>query len=574
MANTQLKLNFFDDIIAVPSKKVSQAIEKLATQGGTDDRGAVFTRREVVDFLLNLIGYTSDKELAKKRILEPSFGGGDFLFPMVERLLDSTRKSSSRLPGFSELKNSIKAIELHKSTFEVTREKLQKGLLEHGISNGNALLLADSWLVQGDFLIEKIEGDFDFVVGNPPYVRQELIPAALLQEYRRRFRTLYDRADLYIPFIERSLGFLHSRGALGFICSDRWMKNKYGGPLREMISKNYRLKVYVDMVNTPAFHSDVIAYPAITVLTCDKPGLTRIVSRPEIDHNHLKSLAMELNLQKIPTGSKRIREVDYVQSGSEPWMLGSSTAMELVRDLEKRFPTLENAFCKVGIGVATGADKEFIGNYEDLDVESDRKVPLATTKDILDGTVKWGGKGVINPFQDNGRLVNLSEYPRLRKYLEHRKDAIAGRHCAQKMPTNWYRTIDRISPELALKHKLLIPDIKGKAQIVLEKGKLYPHHNLYYITSEEWDLRALQAVLLSGIARLFISSYSTEMRGGFLRYQAQYLRRIRIPFWSDVSKLLRGELIEAGKSRELGACSQVAAKLYGCSIEQWAKIET
>lgn len=574
MVNAQLKLSFLDEIIEVPSKKVSLAIEKLATQGGIDDRGAVFTRREVVDFILNLIGYTSDKELAKKRILEPSFGGGDFLFPMVERLLESTRKSSSRHPTFSDLKTSIKAIELHRSTFEVTREKLLQCLAKNGISNGNALLLADSWLVQGDFLIEKIEGDFDFVVGNPPYVRQELIPAALLQEYRRRFQTLYDRADLYIPFIERSLGFLHKAGVLGFICSDRWMKNKYGGPLREMISKTYRLKVYVDMINTPAFHSDVIAYPAITVLTCDKPGLTRIVSRPKIDHDHLNSLAKELNLKQVPSGSKTIREVDYVQSGSEPWMLGSNTAMDLVRDLEKRFPTLEQAFCKVGIGVATGADKEFIGNYEELDVEPDRKVPLATTKDILEGVVKWGGKGVINPFEDNGRLVNLSEYPRLRKYLEHRKDAIAGRHCAQKAPTNWYRTIDRISPELTSKHKLLIPDIKGKAQIVLERGKLYPHHNLYYIISEKWDLRALQAVLLSGIARLFISSYSTEMRGGFLRYQAQYLRRIRVPYWSDVSQSLRSELIEAGRARDVDACSKVASKLFGCSSEHWSKIET
>lgn len=573
MSNTQLKLGFLDDFMDAPSKTVSYAIEKLATQGGIEERGAVFTRREVVDFLLDLIGYTTDKVLSEKRILEPSFGGGDFLFAIVERLIDSAQKIDDALSDISSLKKSITAVELHRSTFEITCSKLLKILTRRGISRENAIKLMDSWLVQGDFLIERIDGDFDFIVGNPPYVRQELIPAELLQEYRRKFQTMYDRADLYVPFIERSLGLLHGKGVLGFICSDRWMKNKYGGPLRELISKGYRLNIYVDMVNTPAFHSDVIAYPAITVLTCDKPGPTRIVSRPKIDRDLLNSLATELNLQDIPAGSQSIREVNYVQSGSAPWMLGSSTAMDLVRDLEKRFPTLEQAFCKVGIGVATGADKEFIGNYEELDVEPDRKVPLVMTRDILDGIVKWGGKGVINPFQDNGRLVNLSEFPRLRKYLELRKDAITERHCAQKTPANWYRTIDRISPDLTFKHKLLIPDIKGQAQIVLEEGKLYPHHNLYYIVSEQWDLRALQAVLLSGIARLFISSYSTEMRGGFLRYQAQYLRRIRIPFWNSVSQSLRTELIEAGETRDLAECSRVAAKLFGCSRDHWAKIE-
>ena len=75
----------------------------------------------------------------------------------------------------------------------------------------------------------------------------------------------------------------------------------------------------------------------------------------------------------------------------------------------------------------------------------------------------------------------------------------------------------------------MIPDIKGDASIVYEEGKLYPHHNLYFITSDEWDVHALQAVMRSGIARLFVSLYCTRMRGGYLRFQAQYLRKIRIP---------------------------------------------
>ncbi len=92
-----------------------------------------------------------------------------------------------------------------------------------------AATLSDRWLHHGDFLLAELPGTFDAVVGNPPYVRQELIPGVLLSEYRSRYATMYDRADLYIPFIERSLCSLVKRGALGFICADRWMKNRYGG---------------------------------------------------------------------------------------------------------------------------------------------------------------------------------------------------------------------------------------------------------------------------------------------------------------------------------------------------------
>jgi len=151
---------------------------------------------------------------------------------------------------------------------------------------------------------------------------------------------------------------------------------------------------------------------------------------------------------------------------------------------------------------------------------------------------------VINPFGHGDGLVDLAAYPRLRRYLEQNKAQITRHHCAQKNPTAWYRTIDRITPALCTRPKLLIPDIKGEAHIVYEAGKLYPHHNLYFVTSDTWDLRALQAVLLSSISRLFVATYSTKMRGGFLRFQAQYLRRIRLPQWRDVPDGLRWAAME------------------------------
>ncbi len=193
------------------------------------------------------------------------------------------------------------------------------------------------------------------------------------------------------------------------------------------------------------------------------------------------------------------------------------------------------------------------------------KLPLATTRDILTGTVKWRGQGVVNPFEDSGKLVDLHAYPRLPRYLEAHKSEIAGRHVAQKAPANWYRTIDRITPALATKPKLLIPDIKGEAHIVYEPGELYPHHNLYFITSDTWDLRALQAVLRSGIARLFVSVYSTRMRGGYMRFQAQYLRRIRVPHWEQVPDSLKQALIAAAERDDLQACNQAVYELYDLS---------
>ncbi|MFM0005745.1 TaqI-like C-terminal specificity domain-containing protein [Paraburkholderia dipogonis] len=547
---------------------ITAAIEGLAEAENIEARGAFFTRREVVDFILDLAGYTTSKPLHTLCLLEPSFGNGDFLLPAIERLFAAWRASDVQGDPVKALAGAIRAVELHRDTFANTSQRISSFLVDLGLSSKDAKTLTGEWLVHGDFLLVDLPGTYDFVMGNPPYVRQELIPDVLLAEYRARYVTLYDRADLYIPFIERSLSLLSKGGHLGFICADRWMKNRYGGPLRALVAREFHLKFCVDMVDTPAFHSDVIAYPAIIVISRESPGATRLAFRPDIDRKALTALAAELQATKVSSKSAVVRELSGVIAGAEPWIFEADDQIALVRRLESSFPTLEEAACKVGIGVATGADKEFIGPFDQLDVEADRKLPLVTTKDILNGVVEWQGLGVINPFADERGLVNLRQYPKLKRYLEHRKTAIAKRHCAQKTPENWYRTIDRITPALAAKPKLLIPDIKGEASIVYEAGGLYPHHNLYFITSDAWDLRALQAVLLSGIAHLFVSAYSTKMRGGFLRFQAQYLRRIRVPHWQSVPAELRRRLVRAGETGNNDARHRAVAQLYSLTVEE------
>lgn len=570
MSSTQFNLDL--PVNSAPSSpRIVAAVEALANESGISARGAIFTRPEVVEFILDLAGYTSERTLHRLRLLEPSFGGGEFLLAAIRRLLSAWRREKNRGDDVTTLRDAIRAVELHRDTFAATRQLIIDSLLQEGIAAESAKALTDSWLLQGDFLLAPIDDRFDVIVGNPPYVRQELIPAPLLAEYRSRYQTMYDRADLYIPFIERSLSLLADNGSLGFICADRWMKNRYGGPLRKLIASQFHLKIYVDMVDTQAFHSDVIAYPAITVISRERDSVTRIAHRPLIDSAVLQSLAAELTAGKLPQHSQ-VRELTCATAGDEPWLLESSDQMALIRHLEQTWPTLEEAGCKVGIGVATGADKAFIGNFNALDVEPDRKLPLVTTRDIVSGEVHWPGQGVINPFVDEGGLVDLDAYPRLRRYLEAHREVIAARHCAQKAPASWYRTIDRIFPALAKKPKLLIPDIKGAAHIVYEPGELYPHHNLYYITSDSWDLRALQAVLRSEVTRLFISSYSTKMRGGYLRFQAQYLRRLRIPHWRDVPESLRTELAEAARSSDLSACNRATFELYGLSKEEQAAL--
>ena len=503
-------------------------------------RGAVFTKPDVVCFMLDLAGYTSDKELWTQRLLEPACGSGRFLIAAARRLVDSWVRSGQ--PD-TVLDLAVRAVEVDRETAEATRRALMVALVSGGLQVSSARRIVASWLLCDDFLTADIDGQFDFVIGNPPYVRQELVPAQRLLTYRRLFPTMVGRADLYVGFFDKSLGLLAAGGKTCLICADAWTRNDYGRELRRLVTQQFALRVYVDMYGLDVFENDVGTYPSITVIERGLAGDVRVGVPASTSPAELSELSAALT-----DASRMAKTVPAPTSGDGPWLLRGDDRQGVVRALESRLPTLEQAACRVGIGVASGADAVFVGLYDELPVEASRKLPLAVSKDLIGGQLCWHGLGVVNPWADEGGLVDLHQFPQLATYLGQYRDRLAGRHTAKADPASrWYKTIDKITPALTWQPKLFVPDIRGDGDaIAYDSGRLYPHHNLYYITSDVWDLRALQALLRSGMARLFVDAYAVKIGGGYLRFQAQYLRRIRIPAWASIDRPVREELANAG----------------------------
>ena len=171
------------------------------------------------------------------------------------------------------------------------------------------------------------------------------------------------------------------------------------------------------------------------------------------------------------------------------------------------------------------------------------------------------------PWELDG-LADLNRFPRLRAYLETHQERVKQRNTARRNPKSWFRTIDRVNPALTREPKLYVPDIKDCFNPVLDRGETYPHHNLYYIRSGVWDLEVLGGLLLSTVAQLFIEAYGVRMRGGYLRFQAQYLRRVRVPDPGSISPPEADQLRYAFRQRDRRLATDVALGLYRVSPEE------
>jgi adenine-specific DNA-methyltransferase len=528
------------------------------------EHGEVFTRRWVVDLILDLAGYTADRDLARLVAVEPSCGAGAFLVPMVERLVDSCRRHGRNL---TEIGSALRAFDLLSANAELAQKAVRATLTAAGLDDEHAADVARRAVRCGDFLLSDVDVDqVDFVLGNPPYIRLEALPPALSSAYRRACPTMRGRADIFIGFIERGLRMLRPDGVLGFIVADRWMHNQYGHELRQLIARHFSMDAVVAMHDVDAFEEQVSAYPAITIIRRADQGSAIVATTSRgFDEQQAGRL-----LKWAESGQRQL-EHRTVQAARVPtwfdsqmsWPAGSPHTLALVADLERRMPPLEDESTgtRVGIGVASGADSVFLTTDAEA-VEPSRLLPLLMTRDTVDGQADWSGTYLVNPWHD-GRLVELGEFPRFAEYLATNSAVIRARHVAQKSPSRWYRTIDRVEPGLLERHKLVIPDLKAYLQPVLDRGQTYPHHGLYVITSDSWDLEVLGGLLLSDIAELFVATYCVKMRGGCYRFQAQYLRRIRVPAISSVSKRDAAALRRAFERRDREAASSIARRLYG-----------
>lgn len=534
------------------------------------EHGEVFTRRWVVELILDLAGYRAEDDLGASVIVEPSCGCGAFIIPIVERLAESCAHRGRRL---RDLGDAIRGFDLLEHNAEHTRKAVVDKLLELGEPLDVAERLSGQWVLTDDFLLADHRGlEADFVVGNPPYIRLEDVPDEVSDAYRRELPTMRGRADIFVGFFERGLSLLAPDGRLAFICADRWMRNQYGAHLRSLVAESYAVDSVLVLHDVDAFEDPVAAYPAITVMRNGLQGPAKVVdTTAAFGPGEADAIATWFTnsdqREPTPSAAYEAAELETWFSGGAHWPAGSPHDLELIAYLEEHFAPLEDprTGTRVGIGVATGCDEVFVTTQAE-GVESSRLLPLLTASDIAGGEAEWGGRYLVNPW-DEGRLVDLEDFPGLSGYLEAHGERIRGRHVAKRQPAKWHRTIDKVDPSLQARSKLLLPDMKAAAHPVLDSGGYYPHHNLYFVVSEDWELDVLGGLLLSDVANLFVGSYCVKMRGGTYRFQAQYLRKIRVPAPKTVSEEARDALRSAFRARDRDAASAAAWPLYGVDPE-------
>ena len=210
------------------------------------------------------------------RIVDPACGSGAFLVAAFDLLAAEYRRVVEHLASLGDditfdpfdeiVTKNLYGVDVNAESVEITRLALwlKTARNKHRLQNLEATIKAGNSLIDDPKFAEHpfdwraafssifAGGGFDAVIGNPPYVRMELIKP--IKPYlENKYVVADDRTDLYAYFFERGVGLLKEGGRLGFITSSTFFRTGSGEKLRAFLGDNVGIEAVIDFGDTQIF---------------------------------------------------------------------------------------------------------------------------------------------------------------------------------------------------------------------------------------------------------------------------------------------------------------------------------
>lgn len=243
-----------------------------------------------------------------------------------------------------------------------------------------------------------LPGRYDFVIGNPPYLKTEAIKGTEPAEYEfylRHYDTAYRQFDKYYLFLERAVDdLLEENGALGMVVSRKFSHIESGKALRKLLSRRGHVTRLVDFGNAQLFDGRT-TYTCLLFLT-----KTRAAPDAPVPYELVTTPREWVRGQTSPQASLVLPH--RLCSGEKAWLLPSTPdELALVEAMYANSVPL-GSVAEVFNGIQTSRNDVYvIPHWQDVD---DERVAFdkAGHKWLIE-------KSILKPFFEGG-VTNLKSF--------------------------------------------------------------------------------------------------------------------------------------------------------------------
>ena len=431
-------------------------------------------------------------------------------------------------------------------------------------------------------LVVKNYMEYDYVVGNPPYVRIQNLP----DKQKEMMDTLYDATtgnyDIYCPFYERGLDWLREdSGKLGFITPNQFMVTDYGEGLRAVLLDEARIEEVYDFRDSGVFE-DATNYPAIVILDDEPDEASR-------EDNEIRCVRV-----KADTDEERDRELDTAiiesvrEHRGEPgysdefidvfdfpqgklaaddyWAMMPPEELQVFEKLEdEQDAVIGDVTDAVFQGIRTSANKVYIvdvldadrvesddsgdtvtvvptGESQEYEIETDLLRPFLEGDEVKRWRGDWGGLHVVHPYYaeetEDGELeAGLYSQDYLEEnlpltwdfFLAH-KEKLEGREGGRKEgKDDWYGYIYPKNLGKFENPKIVQAHIATDATFMIDEPGTWYFTTAYgvLLTPQYREVTEEMACQLNSKALDFYFKHITTVKmGGFYEYRSQYVEKL------------------------------------------------
>ncbi len=485
--------------------------------------GQVYTPDWVVIEILNLVDYYGDNILAKK-ILEPSCGDGAFLKEIVKRYIKQGCENKLSIKKIVYgLENYIHGIELDKVEYDkcidnlnkITNELLGLDNIKWNIHNKNTL-----------HLYNNLKKEFDYIVGNPPYIRVHNLDVDTRKFIKEKFSYSEGTIDIYLCFFEMAFFMIKPDGKIGYITPNSYLHNKSYNKFRDFLKRNKAIHTLTDFKANKIFKG-YSTYTAITII--------------EFNSNRDSFMYNELINNEIKT----VNDINFNELDLKEWSFTDKKNENFIKDLDKNKNTFIGELFDVQYGLATMRDKIFIGKIKaheknnKLVYFNDSLIELDILKNCIKGSTFKGvydeKDKIIFPYKKiSNKYIPIPEdelkynYPHCYKYFSEKKEELLARDLDKN--SIWYeygrsQGLQSINNEKIILSTLVNDKInfhKVPADFLMYSGIFITKKNKFI----DWNV--IENILSSEEFYRFIRITGKDFSGGYKSISSKQIKNYKL----------------------------------------------